>query len=78
MEPKEPKGRALKNLVYVTQIGISMVVPIIMALYIGKWIDDKFGTRPLFLLIFILFGVISSFMNLFKMADQATKGKQRK
>lgn len=78
MKPKEPKGRALENLAYVTQIGISMLVPIMLGLYIGKWIDKKLGTGPIFLFAFILMGIVSSFINLFKMTEKQTGGKRRK
>ena len=55
-----------------------MVVPILGGLYIGKWIDARFGTDPTFLLIFIVLGVIVSFMNLFKIGTKDVKNKTRK
>lgn len=78
MKPREPRARTFGNLIYVTQIGISMIVPIVMGLYIGKWIDDKLKTGPVFLFAFILIGVISSFINLFKMTEKQTGGRRRK
>jgi len=72
------KGSALQNLALVSQIGISMTVPIIIGLYIGKWIDGKLGTGPIFLFIFIIMGVGSAFMNLFKLTQVGLEQKKRK
>ncbi len=74
----KPKLRGFENLVLLTQIGISMILPIVMGLYIGKWLDGKFGTGPIFLLIFIIMGVGSAFVNLFKITEKDTRQKKRK
>ena len=42
-----------------------MIIPIILCVFIGKWIDEKLNTDPLFLIIFIILGVLSSFRNLY-------------
>ncbi len=72
------KTSALENLVLISQIGISMVVPIGMGLYIGKWLDDRLGTGPIFLFIFIIIGVVSAFMSLFKITQKDIHERQRK
>ena len=72
------KSSVLENLTLVSYIGISMVVPILGGLYIGNWIDQKFSTQPIFLFIFIICGVIVSFMNLFKLATKDIKKNSRK
>ncbi|MCC5909658.1 MAG: AtpZ/AtpI family protein [Clostridiaceae bacterium] len=78
MTPKKRKGHVLENLSLLSYIGISMVVPIIGGLYIGKWVDDKFGTGPMFLFVFIIIGVVVAFMNLFKVATKDVEKRQRK
>jgi len=72
------KSSALANLALISQIGISMTVPIMIGLYIGKWLDDRFGTGPIFLFIFIIMGVGSAFMSLFKLTQTDFKQKKRK
>lgn len=64
------EGISLKNSVIrafslLTQVAIYMLVPIIMCLFLGKWLDEKFNTNVLFLVIFIILGVLSSFRNLY-------------
>jgi len=46
-----------ENLFYISQIGISMVVPIFAGVYIGNYLDDKFSTGGILLLVFIILGV---------------------
>lgn len=49
----------------ISQIGIHMIVPIIICLFVGKWLDSKFSTKYIFLIIFLILGVLSSFRNLY-------------
>lgn len=72
------KSNMFENLALVSQIGISMIVPIMLGLYIGKWLDDRLGTRPIFLFAFIIIGVISGFTNLFHMTKKDFKSRKRK
>ncbi|MDR5659720.1 AtpZ/AtpI family protein [Serpentinicella sp. ANB-PHB4] len=68
----------LENLALVTQIGISMIIPIIAGVYIGNWIDRRLNTGPIFLFILIICGIIVAFMNLFKLGLKDTKKNPRK
>lgn len=74
--PRKTKG--LENLVLVTQLGISMASPIIIGLYIGKKLDEYFNKSPLFLFIFIIIGIITAFMSLFKLTGEDSGDKKRK
>ena len=70
--------RMYENLFYISQIGISMVVPIFAGVYIGNYLDDKFSTGGILLLVFIILGVGTSFMNLYKLAMKKSSEKRRK
>lgn len=60
------KFRIYENLVFVSQIGIMMIVPIFLGVFVGNWIDSKLNTNSIFLLLFIVLGVASAFLNLYK------------
>jgi F0F1-type ATP synthase assembly protein I len=69
------KMKIFQNLALVTQIGIMMIVPIFIGLFIGRFLDEKLGTGNIFLLVFILIGVGAAFMNLYKIAMKDNKKK---
>jgi len=71
------KFKMYENLVFLTQIGISMVVPILGGLLIGKFIDEKVGTNSIFMLSFIVLGVVVAFMNVYKMVMKDYRKKDK-
>ncbi|WP_425446175.1 AtpZ/AtpI family protein [Dethiothermospora halolimnae] len=72
---KEDKSKILRNLSLITQIGISMIVPILIGIIFGNFLDNKLGTEVIFLIIFLILGVAASFLNLFKITDKLSKRK---
>ena len=64
-----------KALTLVTQLGISMFVPIFLCLFIGLWLDKTFGTSPVFLLLFILIGIYSGFRGVYNLTRSFFKNK---
>jgi len=60
------KFKIMEGLALITQIGIIMIVPIIIGLFLGKFLDNLIGTNNIFLFIFIIIGVGAAFLNLYK------------
>lgn len=58
--------QALSMLSLVSQVGLMMVIPILGCTFIGKYLDDKFGTSPFLLLIFLLLGIGGAFNGVYK------------
>ena len=48
------------------QVGIELVAPMIVCMYIGKQVDDYFGTLPLWFLILTVLGMITGFYNVYR------------
>lgn len=69
------KSKILENLVLISQIGISMLVPILGGALLGIFIDKKLDTGIIFFAIFIILGIISAFMTLFKITAGSNKRK---
>jgi len=46
--------------------GIHITVCMAIGGGFGYWLDKKFDTEPVFVLIFLLFGVAAGFLNLFR------------
>lgn len=52
------------SVMMISQVGITMLVPIFLCVYIGIKLDDWFGTDYLFI-IFVLLGVLAAFRNVY-------------
>lgn len=68
----------MKNLVLLSQLAISLVSPIFLGLFIGIWIDNHFGLGHIFTLILMLLGVISGFINSYKLISSLNRNKKSK
>lgn len=55
----------LQNLALLSQIGLSMFIPIIGCFFLGKYLDTVFSTGNILLLVFTILGVLTAFRNLF-------------
>ncbi|KNF09722.1 hypothetical protein CLPU_2c01740 [Gottschalkia purinilytica] len=71
------KSKILENVALISQIGISMIVPILGGVLLGKFIDDKLGINLVFLTIFTVFGIATSFHTLFKLAGKDIRKKRK-
>lgn len=60
----------LANLTLVSQIGISMVLPILGGVWAGHWLDERLGTKILFLIVFVFLGIGASFYNLYNLTSK--------
>lgn len=69
------KSKVLQNLVLISQVGISMLVPILGGALLGIFIDKKLGTGIIFFIIFIILGIISAFITLFKITVGSNRRK---
>lgn len=69
----EEKKRLIKTLGMVSTMGISMAVAIAIGVYMGFYLDKWFGTKPWFFFIFLIFGIIAGFRNIFIIAGREIK-----
>ena len=56
--------RVLKAITMVTQVSISMIVPIFLCIFVGYQLDKRFQTSYWFL-IFMVLGFLTSFRNVY-------------
>lgn len=54
----------MKNLAMITQVGVSMLAPVVLCVFVGQWLDTKFGwnTVPVLLILGILAGGRNTWM----------------
>ena len=72
MTANEDKKR-FKDFFLLSSAGIMLPLSIVVGYYIGKWLDAKFTTEPIFLIIFLLLGIAAGFINFFKVLKQIEK-----
>lgn len=57
-------SKVIKALMLVTQLGVSMMVPIFLCVFAGSFIDKKAGTG-FFLPFFLFLGIAAAFRNVY-------------
>lgn len=82
MRDGRQKYAALKNLVILSQFGLSLVLPMMLLLYGSLWLRERFGLGSWITLIALLLSIlswistVSSFMRY--ALGEAKKGEQKK
>lgn len=54
-------------------VGLTLVLSTVIGLFFGRWLDSLFGTTPLLLIVFLLLGIASGFLNLFRTVKRMMK-----
>jgi F0F1-type ATP synthase assembly protein I len=64
----------------VAGLGMQFVVAILLFLFLGKWLDERFGTTPWLLIAGVFLGAGASFYSIYRrlMADQKREDEARK
>lgn len=63
----------MKNLVLITQVGLSLAIPIIVGVLLGGFIDKRLKTGWIFSIIFLFLGIVSGFYNTYKLIMSLNK-----
>lgn len=71
------KNNPWMNLALITQLGISMFIPIAGMFFLGRYLDSRLGTEPLLLFVLTILGVLAAFRNLFVLGTRAAKNKKK-
>ncbi len=67
----------IKALAMIAQIGISMLTPIFLCLFLGYFIDQHFNTK-VWIIVFLFLGIIVAFRNVYYLTKQFyAKEKER-
>jgi len=66
----------LKALALLSQVGISIVVPIVICVWFGNKLDEWLGTKVIFLIFFTILGVISGFKSAYRLLMATEKDRK--
>lgn len=74
---KKEKKKVLKAFSMVSQVGISMITPVLISSFVGLKLDQWFSTGYWFI-IFLIMGVLAAFRSLYFLTRQFYSGDLEK
>lgn len=81
MKKRKLDKSVYRSLTLITQFGINMIVPVMMCMFLGIFLDNKLGTGYWTVILFFV-GALAGFNSVYKMAkriygDKSNKGNDR-
>jgi len=67
----EDLKKAIKNLGFLSTVGLAMALSIALGALIGYYLDSYFGTKPWLFFVFLGFGIAAAFRNLMLLYKKA-------
>jgi predicted F0F1-ATPase subunit len=64
--PKKAPKNALFYIGSAGQLGLAIIIPLLMGIAAGIYLDTKFGTKPMYTLLGLLVGLLISIVSLIK------------
>ncbi len=65
------KKEFLTNLQLVTELGLAIAIPIIIAVLIGAYLDNRFGGSGIWTFVFLVFGLGGGFLGAYRLVKKA-------
>lgn len=72
----DPQQSVLYTYARFSGFGIQLGVAFLLGIYGGKFLDARLDTRPLFLVVGAMLGMIAGFYSVFKLVTKSTPGKK--
>lgn len=73
----EERRQLYKSLGFLSGLGISMVAATFIGLAMGYYLDEWLGTKPWMTMIFLGFGIVSGFRNVYILTERELRRQQR-
>jgi len=67
------RARWVRSMGVVSTLGITLVVSTLVGFVIGYYLDRWFNTSPWFTIVFLLFGIVSGFIQIFRSLPKLDK-----
>lgn len=77
MNGKKNNHDVFRALALLTQLGIGMIVPIVLCLFVGIWLDELLGTE-IFIFIFLVLGILTAYKSLYDYTRPLLKGEKER
>ncbi len=73
---KKSQLRQARTWLDVSVVGIQFPVAIALGFFFGRWLDAQLNTTPYLTGLFVLFGIIAGFVNLFRITAAAARAEE--
>jgi ATP synthase protein I len=73
----EDRRQLIKSLGFLSSVGISLVAATFIGLAMGYYLDQWLGTSPWCTLIFLGFGIVSGFRNVYILTERELRRQQQ-
>lgn len=75
---KKNRNEIVRSLAMVTQLGISMLAPVVLCAFVGTWLDDQFGwsVTAVLLVLGVLAGARNTWILVKQVQQSDSKGRQ--
>ena len=72
-KPRESSSETAQSIGAISTVGLSFVLAIVLGGAFGYFLDSRFGTGPLFSLIFFVLGAVAGGLNVYRTANRFIK-----
>jgi F0F1-type ATP synthase assembly protein I len=71
-------GRAVREIAPYSGLGLQLAVTVVLFWFIGKMIDEHYGTQPLWMIVGAMVGIAVGMYNFIKSVIELGKKKEKK
>jgi ATP synthase protein I len=75
-ENKTVWGSSLESLTLITQLGLTIAIPIVLGAMAGHWLDVKFSTGMIFSIILLFLGIAGGIAGAWHLVTAVIKWKK--
>lgn len=69
-------GTSLESLTLITQLGLTISIPIVLGAMAGRWLDGKFGTGIVFSMLLLFLGIGGGIAGAYHLVTAVIKWKK--
>ncbi|MCL2501422.1 MAG: AtpZ/AtpI family protein [Defluviitaleaceae bacterium] len=67
---KEERKKILRAAALMTQLAVGMIACVTISVFLGMFLDNRLGTSPVFILIFVFVGIAAAFKYMYDTAKR--------
>ena len=65
--------KTIRVLGFISSTGVTMALSVVIGAFVGYHLDNWLGTKPWLFFLFLLFGIVAAFRNLYILYKKAKK-----